>query len=156
MASTEREGLTLELRATIPAPRPRVFEMLTEPALIAEWWGPRGFASEVTVQELRSGGCYRIAMAPPGGETFHLEGAYREVAPPGRVSFTFIWDPPAPDDRETLAELTLRQQGRGTELELLQGPFATEERLELHREGWSDSLARLRELAGAKPASADS
>jgi uncharacterized protein YndB with AHSA1/START domain len=155
VASTEGEGRTLELRATIPAPRARVFEMLTEPKLLAEWWGPRGFASEVTEQELRSGGRYRIAMTPPGGETFHLEGAYREVVPPERVSFTFIWDPPAADDRETLAELTLREKGGGTDLELLQGPFTTEQRLDLHREGWSDSLARLRELADTGRAAAD-
>lgn len=50
------------------------------------------------------------------------------------------------------AELNLVPAGRyrfRTRLALSQGPFLTEERLGLHRDGWSESLAKLRKAADA-------
>jgi uncharacterized protein YndB with AHSA1/START domain len=92
---------------------------------------------------VRVGGAYRIAMQPPEGELFHLVGEYVEVRPPSRLAYTFRWEPSDPDDRETVARLALRERAGVTEIELTQGPFATEARRELHEAGWTDTLARL-------------
>jgi uncharacterized protein YndB with AHSA1/START domain len=73
-----------------------------------------------------------------------LRGEFLEVDPPSRLAYTFIWEDPEPDDQETLVRLTLEDLGEKTKLTLDQGPFATDGRLELHRDGWSDSLERLR------------
>jgi uncharacterized protein YndB with AHSA1/START domain len=78
--------------------------------------------------DVRVGGAYRIAMQPPEGELFHLVGEYVEVSPPSRLAYTFRWEPPDPDDQETLARLALRERGGATEIELTHGPFATEAR----------------------------
>lgn len=43
----------------------------------------------------------------------------------------------------TIASLTLHEANGSTEIELTQGPFATEARRDLHQAGWADSLARL-------------
>ena len=85
-------------------------------------------------------------MKPPGGEPFHLSGTFLAVDPPGRLVYTFNWDEPAADDRETLVTLTLDAHDGGTRLSLSQGRFATEERLVLHRDGWTDSFEKLREV----------
>jgi uncharacterized protein YndB with AHSA1/START domain len=77
------------------------------------------------------------------GEVFHLVGAYVEVDPPSRLGYTFRWEPPDPDDRETVARLTLRDANGATDVELIQGPFATESRRDLHQAGWVESLTRL-------------
>ena len=82
-------------------------------------------------------------MQPPEGELFHLAGEYLEVQPSSRLAYTFRWEPPDPDDRETVAGLTLHARAGGTEVELTQGPFATEARRELHQTGWTEGLARL-------------
>jgi uncharacterized protein YndB with AHSA1/START domain len=82
-------------------------------------------------------------MRPPAGDVFHLVGEYIEVDPPARLAYTFRWEPPDPDDRETTARLTLREANGATDLELVQGLFATEARRDLHQAGWADSLARL-------------
>jgi hypothetical protein len=37
----------------------------------------------------------------------------------------------------------MRERAGATEIELTQGPFATEARRDLHEAGWTDSLARL-------------
>ena len=72
------------------------------------------------------------------------------LAPPSWLSYTFRWDEPTPDDRETVVELTVDDLGGGALLSLWQGEFATGERLVLHRHGWTDSLDKLSTLLGAR------
>ena len=88
-------------------------------------------------------------MQPPEGDRFHVSGEFLEIDPPSGLAFTFRWDEPTPDDRETVVTLTLDDVGEATELSLRQGDFATEERLALHRGGWSDSLDKLSALLDA-------
>ena len=44
---------------------------------------------------------------------------------------------------ETLVDLSFRDLGASTEVDLTQGPFKTAERRALHRDGWGDSFDRL-------------
>jgi uncharacterized protein YndB with AHSA1/START domain len=81
---------------------------------------------------------------------FHLSGEFVAVEPPGLLSYTFRWEEPTPDDRETIATLTLGDVDGSTNVILDQGVFATEERLALHRQGWTDSLERLYELVASR------
>ncbi|EMY34144.1 activator of Hsp90 ATPase 1 family protein [Arthrobacter crystallopoietes BAB-32] len=99
--------------------------------------------------DLMVGGTYRFTMQPPEGEPFHLGGRFLEIERPARLVYTFAWEEPAPDDRETLVTLTLADAGDATDLSLTQGSFATEERLELHRNGWTESFGKLRRLTAA-------
>jgi uncharacterized protein YndB with AHSA1/START domain len=138
--------LTLELRRGVPAPREAVWKALTEPEELAKWWGPDGFTTPSIELDLRVGGAYRFAMQPPEGDLFHLSGEFTEVEPPSRLAYTFVWDPPNPDDRETVATVSLEDAGDSTELSLIQGSFATDERLALHRDGWTESLEKLAAL----------
>ena len=133
----------------LPAPREAVFAAMASSEQLRRWWGPRGFAVPTAQLDVRPGGAYRIAMRPPEGDVFHLAGTFRAVVPPARLSYTFNWEPPDADDRETLVELTLREDGVSTQLELVQGPFLTEERLALHRNGWTETLERLGDYLGA-------
>ncbi|WP_127130784.1 SRPBCC domain-containing protein [Georgenia sp. SYP-B2076] len=141
------DGL-LELTCTLDAPRERVFRMLTEPAELARWWGPHGFTMPETELDLRAGGRYRFSMLTPGGDVFHVSGEFLEIDPPARLVYTFRWDEPAPDDRETVVTLSLAAAGDATAVSLSHGVFATEERLALHRGGWTDSFERLDALIG--------
>lgn len=136
--------LQLALTCAVEAPREQVFRMLTTPAELARWWGPHGFSTPEIALDLRVGGRYRFAMQPPGGEVFHLSGEFIQVVPPERLGYTFRWDEPTLDDRETVVTLSLAAAGGMTEISLVQGAFATEERLALHRSGWTESFEKLR------------
>lgn len=142
----QRSGLVLELTCVLDASPERVFAALTTPAALAQWWGPRGFTTPGIELDPRVGGGYRFTMQPPDGDAFHLSGEFLEIRPPARLAYTFRWEEPDPDDRETVATLSLRAVGDTTELDLAHGGFATEERLALHRDGWSDSFEKLRDL----------
>jgi uncharacterized protein YndB with AHSA1/START domain len=134
------------MRRTLPARCSRVFSALTEPDELEKWWGPNGFTAPSVEIDLRVGGAYRIAMQPPEGELFYLVGEFLAVDPPTRLSYTFRWEDPDPEDRETLVTLSLEDLGEATGLEFSQGEFGTERRRALHDEGWASSLDRLQEL----------
>jgi uncharacterized protein YndB with AHSA1/START domain len=72
------------------APRERVWQAMTEPALLAQWWG-RGNKLVIERLELERGGHWRIVEHGPDG-VHGFEGRYREVTPPERIVQTFEWD----------------------------------------------------------------
>jgi uncharacterized protein YndB with AHSA1/START domain len=135
--------VTLELRRVLPASPSAVFEAFADPDRLSKWWGPEGFTVPRLEYHPREGQSYRIEMQPPEGDAFHLSGEFREVDPPARLSYTFRWEPPYPDDVETLVELSFRELGESTEVIFTQGRFRTEARRELHRDGWTDTFERL-------------
>ncbi len=84
-----------EIRMTrlFDAPRRLVFEAMTKPEHVTEWWGRLGEGYSVPVCEidLRPGGRWRFVNRHPNGEAaFH--GEYREVTPPSRLVFTEIFE----------------------------------------------------------------
>lgn len=84
-----------EIRMTrlFNAPRELVFEAMTRPEHVVQWWGRLGEGYSVPVCEidLRVGGKWRFVNRHPKGEVaFH--GEYREIAPPSRLVFTEIFE----------------------------------------------------------------
>ena len=84
-----------EIRMTrlFDAPRHLVFEALTKPEHIREWWGRLGEGYSVPVCEMdpRPGGHWRFVNRHPKGEAaFH--GEIREITPPSRLVFTEIFE----------------------------------------------------------------
>jgi uncharacterized protein YndB with AHSA1/START domain len=140
-------ALVLRLTCDLRAPRGRVFTALTDPAELVRWWGPSGFTTPEIELDLSIGGRYRFGMQPPGAELFHLTGEFLEIQPPSRLAYTFRWEEPDPDDRETVVTLTLEESAAdATQLSLSHGWFASQARLTLHEGGWMDSFQRLSEL----------
>jgi uncharacterized protein YndB with AHSA1/START domain len=143
---------TLDLTRVLPAAPSVVFGAFSSPDELARWWGPHGFTVPSLEFAPRVGAGYRIEMQPPEGEPFYLTGDFREVDPPARLAFTFVYEDPDPDDVETLVELSFRDVGESTEVAFRQGPFKTEPRRELHRNGWTDSFDRLERYIRTSPA----
>ena len=112
--------------------------------------GPEGFTTPSLEFQPRVGERYRIEMQPPEGDPFYLTGEFREVDPPARLAYTFVWEDPDPDDIETLVALSFRDLGESTEVAFTQGPFKTEARRALHRDGWMDGFDKLERLISAQ------
>ena len=84
-----------EIRMTrlFNAPRGLVFEAMTQPEHVKQWWGRLGEGYSVPVCEIdfRPGGGWRFVNKHPKGEAaFH--GEYREIVAPIRVVFTEIFE----------------------------------------------------------------
>ena len=84
-----------EIRMTrlFDAPRALVFEAMTKPEHVRQWWGRLGEGYSVPVCEidLRVGGAWRFVSRHPKGEAAFY-GEYREIAPPSRLVFTEIFE----------------------------------------------------------------
>jgi uncharacterized protein YndB with AHSA1/START domain len=72
------------------APRALVWRAWTKPAMLAHWFGPRGFTSSVPELDLRVGGALRIVMHGPDGKDYPTKGVFREIVPPERLVFSNI------------------------------------------------------------------
>jgi uncharacterized protein YndB with AHSA1/START domain len=84
---TDRE---IRVERIFDAPRERVWRAMTDPKLVAQWWG-RGNELVVERLEVTRGGHWRFVEHGPDG-VHGFEGRFREVVPPERMVQTFEWD----------------------------------------------------------------
>ena len=83
----------IQMSRLFDAPRRLVFEAMTTPEHVKEWWGRLGDGYWVPVCEidLRVGGTWRFVNKHPKGEAaFH--GEYLEIGPHSRLAFTEIFE----------------------------------------------------------------
>jgi uncharacterized protein YndB with AHSA1/START domain len=78
------------MERTFNAPRARVWKAITEPDLLAQWWG-RGNKLVIERYEFQRGGHWRFVEHSDHGE-HGFEGRFREISPIERLSMTFEWD----------------------------------------------------------------
>ena len=97
----------IQLTRLFDAPKALVFEAMTKPEHVKQWWGRLGEGYTVPVCEidLRIGGAWRFVNRHPKGEVAFY-GKYREITPPSRVVFTEIFEQFPDSISVVTAELT--------------------------------------------------
>lgn len=81
---------SVKITRAFDAPRDLVWKAWTDPKMLGQWFGPRGFTSSVPQWELRVGGALRIVMHGPEGNDYPMKGVFAEVKAPERLVFTNI------------------------------------------------------------------
>ena len=133
--------IALRITRTIQAPREKVFQAWTDPEKLIKWWGPEGCSCHTAEVDLREGGGYRIQMSVPDGGEHFTHGEYREVRPPEKLVFTWIWEKVAEmEGVETLMTLEFMEKGEATEIILTHERFPTAQDRKHHEWGWNSSL----------------
>lgn len=159
---TQTEALsetTLGITRKLNAPRELVFKAWTEPEFLAKWWGVRAdYTTPVAEVDLRVGGKYRLGMQPPDQDhPMVVGGVYREVSPPERLVYTWVWEPQVPETEirsgtgaegivapgETLVTVEFRDADGQTEVVLTHQFFANAEMRDQHGHGWNGCLEQL-------------
>ena len=105
-AVTLPSDVEIRLTRLFNAPVDLVFEAMSKPEHVKQWWGQLGEGYSVPVCEIdfRVGGRWRFVNRHPSGEAaFH--GEYLEIDAPGRVVFTEFFEP-FPDGSQVTSELT--------------------------------------------------
>lgn len=69
------------------APRELVYQALTEPEHLLEWWGPVGCTLPKCTVDLRPGGEFRYCMLLPNGDEWWGKWMYRDVMPNERLVY---------------------------------------------------------------------
>lgn len=130
----------LRYRRVFRAPRELVWRCLTEPAELAQFWGPRGMSTPVDgiVVELHEGGRFETLMTGEHG-SHRMVATFTEVVPPERLA----WVEPASGmhTTSTLADLG----AAGTEVVIHQRHVPEPMRAAEARAGFQTSLDKLEE-----------
>jgi uncharacterized protein YndB with AHSA1/START domain len=124
----------------IDAPPARVFQAITDPAQLLQWWGQEGMYRTTGWQgDLRVGGSWRSEGVGADGSAFQVSGEYLEVDPPRLLVYTWMatWTP----DLKTTVRWELTPQNLGTLLKLRHSGFAGNSKAaQDHSNGWQRVL----------------
>jgi uncharacterized protein YndB with AHSA1/START domain len=77
----------IEITRVYDAPVEIVWEAWTDPAQVAQWWGPRGFTLTTHSKDLRPGGTWVYTMHGPDGTDYPNYTRYLEVDPRARLVY---------------------------------------------------------------------
>src|SRR5689334_5133825 len=84
-----------ELRRHLDASPELVFAAFADPALVRRWLTPSpDVRLDVLSFDFRIGGAYRFAYHVPGGAIMHVNGVFREINGPLRITFSWNIEPP--------------------------------------------------------------
>jgi uncharacterized protein YndB with AHSA1/START domain len=141
---------SLTLVRRIKARPPIVFDAITTPEGIAQWWGPDAGPVLLAESDVRVGGRYRVRFRLLDGTEHESSGSYLELVKPERVVMSWRWTGGAEDPGESRVEITLRAIPEGTELTFTHSQLHDEESRRSHEQGWSGALQKLQlRFAGA-------
>ena len=70
------------------APRELVWEAMTNPKHVVNWWGPRGFTTTIETMDFRVGGVWKHVMRGPDGAKYPNKSIFKEIVKPERIVFS--------------------------------------------------------------------
>lgn len=88
----ERNSHELHTTREFNAPRNLVFRAFTDPRLIPQWWGPRGYETSVDQMDVRKGGIWRYVQRSTNGDEHIFNGVYHEITASERIVFTMEYE----------------------------------------------------------------
>lgn len=136
----------LKLAREIRAPRERVFDAFVTEAAMRQWMCPRGMTIPALEVDARVGGGFRLTMRARDGDQFTALAAYREIARPERLVYTWQWVGEGMPNIETLITVTFAERGGATEVRMTHTGFPDRALADSHQEGWGSCFNRLADL----------
>jgi uncharacterized protein YndB with AHSA1/START domain len=70
------------------APRELVWDAMTNPKHVVNWWGPRGFRTTIETMDFRVGGVWKHVMQGPDGAKYPNHSVFKEIVKPERIVYT--------------------------------------------------------------------
>ena len=136
------------LTRVFDAPRSLVFKAWTDPAQMAQWWGPQGFTNPMCRLDARPGGSIRIDMRGPDGRVYPMSGTFQKILAPAKLVFTAVAeDAGGQPILESLTTVTFTEAGGQTTVTVQASAigFTSDApgMLAGMHAGWSQSLERL-------------
>lgn len=152
-----KTGYELSITRTFDAPRELVWKAWTDPKMLKEWMGPRGFQAttyEIPAEPGKRWWMEMVGRVPATQEpvTLRQGGVVKEIRPPELLSYTFAWEDrscvglPESPFKENVVTIRLEEQGGKTVMHFTQAPFATESERDGHMGGWNSAFDRFAEF----------
>jgi len=119
---TNSDATELTLHRIIKAPRAAVWAAWSDPEILATWWCPKPWTTDVGAFELRPGGAFVTTMRSPDGEGMPANGVFLDVVPQERIVFTSAlapgWRPMDIPDLPITAFFALSDSEGGTQYDV--------------------------------------
>ncbi len=77
----------INITRVFDAPRELVWEAMTNPKHVVNWWGPRGFSTTIETMDVRPGGVWKHVMRGPDGKNYPNQSVFQEVVKPERIVY---------------------------------------------------------------------
>ena len=74
------------------APRELVFKAMMDPALLPQWWGPKGYTTIVDKMDVKPGGVWRFIQRGDDGSEYGFYGVFHAINAPERFVQTFEFE----------------------------------------------------------------
>lgn len=149
MSTTAVED-TITLTRRFKAARESVFAAFASSTMLSQWLGPKNGKVQSCEVDFKVGGRYRYAFHSPEMGDMAVNGEYREITPPSKITFTWQWE----DDEDwakviSVITIELTAHGAETELRLTQTGFPSTQSRDNHGNGWGSCFDRLEDLLAA-------
>lgn len=79
------EQRTLGTSRVLPFSPARIFNAISAPELLAQWWGPEGFSNRFSVFEFVPSGRWRFTMQGPDGTEYDNDSYFVDIVPEQKV-----------------------------------------------------------------------
>jgi uncharacterized protein YndB with AHSA1/START domain len=126
-----------------------VFDALTTPDGISQWWGPDAGPVLHAESDARVGGRFKVRFRMLDGSEHESSGEFLEVSAPKRLVMSWQWvsgGEPLEGDGVSRIEIDLRQTDSGTELTFTHALLKSEGSRASHEHGWSGALDKLERI----------
>jgi uncharacterized protein YndB with AHSA1/START domain len=77
----------MHIAKLIDAPIDRMWQVWSEAAHIAQWWGPHGFTNTIQVMDFNEGGNWIFTMHGPDGTNYPNRSIFKEIIPFKKIVF---------------------------------------------------------------------
>ena len=88
ISSGESSDREIVITRDFNAPRELVWEAMTNPKHVVNWWGPRGFSTTIETMDFRVGGVWKHVMRGPDGAKYPNKSVFKEIVKPERIVFS--------------------------------------------------------------------
>ncbi len=148
--TTGNDGPVVDMITRFRAPRDKLFQTWTDPALISKWFmAAPGYLPALAEVSLASLGPWKITVRP-GGDTGQsiIHGNFFQVEPGRELAYSWTGNIPG-GEYYTLVNARFEDaDGGGSQMRLTHGVFRSGAHRDAHADGWTLCLQGLAKLLG--------
>ena len=87
-SASDTSDREIVLSRVFDAPRELVWQAMSDPKHVVNWWGPRGFSTTTEQFDFRVGGVWKHTIHGPDGTNYPNKSVFREIVPFERIAYS--------------------------------------------------------------------
>ncbi len=141
----ENNDLKVTVSKEFNTPVEKLYNAWTQPELLKQWWKPMDKNLTEVINDLHEDGIVKYVFED---NSLVIEGKYIEVRENEKLVYSWNWQLPKDDVKDSSYKLTISFSGKDdtSNINVLQENFENEEGTLPHKQGWEKGLNDLKEF----------